>query len=84
MIDVFLREGETRAAYLERYIPHVEAAWLALNSDERLVVKNHVCECDFPAQLSDYKRFANDSGFADVQCICTDSQGFGKLVAFTV
>jgi hypothetical protein len=80
LVDVFLKEGESRQQYLERYAINAEKNWTSLSPAERALIQEHVETCDFPEEWSSYQRFAQNAGFAASECLVTDSQDFGKVV----
>jgi SAM-dependent methyltransferase len=65
-------EGETRAAYLDRYESFVNSTWTALTPAERAMVLEHTNAADFPEQASTWAQLGRDAGFSCVDSLFTD------------
>ena len=79
LIDVFLREGETRQAYLRRWERNARAAFTELDEGEMATVIDHVWTCDFPESLSAYQESGARAGYERVVSLAEDS--LNRLVA---
>jgi hypothetical protein len=75
-------EGETRAAYLERYEQFIESDWTALSPAERNILWTHVRTCDFPEQPSTWLQLGHDAGFTEVTDLFTDAPKFSKVISY--
>jgi len=79
VIDVFLRERESREAYLHRWESNARAAFTALNDEEMTTLIDHVWGCDFPESLSTFEGIAARVGYDRVVSLADD--GLNRLVA---
>lgn len=61
--DVFRPAGETREAYLQRYLGRVEQGWSVLSPEQRQLVQNHVGQYDLPAERGVIETAANQAGW---------------------
>jgi len=61
--DVFRPSGESRQAYVERYIERIETDWQPLNSDQRRHVIDHLSSCDNPADRTAIEAVAEAAGW---------------------
>ena len=61
--DVFRWPGETRQAYLERYVQRIRNGWQPLSPDQRQQVIGHVTTCDHPADRAEIRAVAIATGW---------------------
>lgn len=78
VIDVFLREGESREAYLHRWEGNARSAFTDLDEEEMTTLIDHVWSCDFPESLSTYDELGTRAGYDRVVSLAED--GFNRLV----
>ncbi len=70
-VDVCHRAGESREAYLARYLtPTMQ--WTALSEAEREVLHTHVRTSDYPADQMTLMQMGEQAGFSDVECLLYD------------
>lgn len=72
VIDVFLREGESREAYLHRWEGNARAAFTDLDEEEMTTLIDHVWSCDFPESLSTYEELGARAGYDRVVSLAED------------
>ena len=72
-VDVCHRAGESRAAYLDRYLQPTYQ-WHALSDTEREVLHAHVRSSDYPADQAALIQIGKDAGFAHVECVLYDDE----------
>jgi SAM-dependent methyltransferase len=58
------RDGEDRAAYLDRFEDIGRREWTALSETEFTEALKHVRTCDLPETVSDWERLGREAGFA--------------------
>ena len=78
VIDVFLRDGESREAYLHRWEGNARSAFTDLNEDEMSTLIDHVWRCDFPESMSTYRELGARAGYDRVVSLAED--GLNRLV----
>lgn len=61
--DLQRLENETRNQYIERYYGIIDK-WEKLNFEERLSIKNHITESDFPSSMEEALNMIKKSGFS--------------------
>lgn len=66
------REGETRAAFLDRFEQTNASTWTALTPDERAAIMAHVRAADFPEPPSVWEQLGRDAGFSRARDLFTD------------
>lgn len=66
------REGEARAAYLDRFEQTSDECWTALSPEESAAIIAHVRAADFPETPSVWAQLGRDAGFANVRELFTD------------
>ncbi len=79
MIDVFLREGESRDVYLHRWERNARAVFTALDEEEMATLIDHIWTCDFPESLSAYEESGGRAGYARIVSLAEDN--LNRLVA---
>src|SRR5215471_9661863 len=75
-------EGESRAAYLDRFEQINHVAWAELTPDEWAAMLAHVRAANFPEPPSVWAQLGRDAGFPDVCDLFTDPTGFYKVFCF--
>lgn len=75
-------DGESRAAFLERFERKYHTAWTALTSDEWNIIWEHVKAADFPEQSSDWMQFGRDAGFSIVHELFSDPADILKVYCY--
>jgi hypothetical protein len=66
------REGESRAAFLDRFEQTNAPAWTALTPDELATIIAHVRAADFPEPPSVWEQLGRDAGFSSARALFTD------------
>lgn len=61
--DVFRPSGESRQAYVERYIERIESGWHPLSPEQRRHVIEHLNHFDIPAERSAIESIAQGAGW---------------------
>lgn len=79
VIDVFLREGESRDAYLRRWERNARTAFTELDEGEMATLIDHVWTCDFPEPLSAYEEAGARAGYERIVSLAEDH--LNRLVA---
>jgi len=64
LIDVVLAEGESRAAWLDRYCGWMRADWTTLPAQALEMAFGHIRQNDFPEASATLHRMARDAGFS--------------------
>ena len=72
LIDVYQQEGESRAAYLDRYLAPTFTHWHALDDHETALLNTHVRSSDYPSTRTKLESMAGDAGFTDCECLLAD------------
>ncbi|MEN8770420.1 MAG: class I SAM-dependent methyltransferase [Glaciecola sp.] len=72
LIDVYQQEGESRAAYLDRYLAPTFTHWHALDEHEIELLNTHVRSSDYPSTRTKLESMASDAGFTDCECLLAD------------
>lgn len=74
--------NESRKQYLKRWLATCENHWPALDPHEKKHLFEHVCECDFPENLSAYQAMGKRAGFQKVTSLFGDAWRIHELVCF--
>ncbi len=82
VFDPFCAEGETRDAYVKRWLVHIDKTWKDLTPAEIILVRDHILSCDFPESVSTEAGFAKKAGFARTETLWKSPDGFYGLLAF--
>lgn len=82
VFDPVLSPGETREAYMGRWVDHAEWTWKALTMDEVEGAVEHVTTSDFPEELSTLNRMAVKAGFHPCRILFEDRTDFYALMEF--
>jgi ubiquinone/menaquinone biosynthesis C-methylase UbiE len=83
LIDVFSAEAETREQYLERWIAHAEARYLALQRGEKELLFRHVRSRDFPVSIATFQGFGKQAGLENFSVLLQDRERLNGLVTFS-
>ena len=70
LIDIAREEGESRAAWLERYCGWMERDWTSLPAQALELACGHIRENDFPESSATLHRMAGEAGFGEVKDLC--------------
>lgn len=62
-VDVFREPGESRTAYIERYISRIRSSWHPLNAEQQDHVINHLGSFDIPADREAISAAARAAGW---------------------
>jgi SAM-dependent methyltransferase len=79
VIDVFLREGESREAYLRRWESNARAKFSELDDKEMATLVSHIWDCDFPESFSTYESIGARAGYERIVSLAEDK--LNRLVA---
>ena len=82
VFDPVLTPGESREAYMGRWVDHAEWAWKALTKEEVEGTVNHVTTSDFPEEITTLNRMAVSAGFHPAQILFMDRTDFYALMVF--
>lgn len=82
--DIFRRDGEPRAAYLECYVDMMRRHWHGMSPEGLASTIEHVTQRDFPEAAGMLHEMALAAGFGrEPQELFRDATGFHRLMAFT-
>lgn len=82
--DVFRRDGESRDAYLDRYVGMMREVWTTMPPESLASTIDHVTQRDFPETAETIFEAARAAGFQSApQELFRDTTGFHRLLAFT-
>jgi Methyltransferase domain len=76
------RDGEDRAAYLDRFIRTNKSLWSILTLAEWDQICHHVTTCDFPETAAVWCDLGREAGFGEAREIFVDPTGFLRLFRF--
>jgi hypothetical protein len=79
-----LRDGEDRAAFLDRFAKVNQALWKALTDEEWAQIENHVRSSDLPETRSGWIDIGNRAGFAKSREVYTDPTDFYCLYRYDI
>jgi SAM-dependent methyltransferase len=83
--DIFRRDGESRAAYLDAYVGMMRSQWHGLSADALAGTCAHVIERDYPETAESLAALAAAGGFrATPRELFRDATGFHRLLVFTM
>ena len=80
--DPVLLPGETRDAYMIRWVDDAERNWSALSIKDVAEAVKHVTTSDFPEEIATLDSMAVSSGFQHSEILFTDPDRFYALMAF--
>jgi SAM-dependent methyltransferase len=75
-------EGESRAAYLDRFEQTSHSSWAALTPEEWATILAHVRAADFPEPPSVWAQLGRDAGFLSVRDLFTDAANMYTVFCF--
>ncbi len=81
--EPILREEETRAEYMKRWVAFMRAHWEGFTPDELDAIEGHVTGNDYPEKVSDFGRMARAAGFPGMEVLHRDEAGFYAVIAFS-
>ena len=82
VFDPVLTPGESREAYMGRWVDHAEWSWKALTTEEVEGAVMHVTTSDFPEEITTLNRMAVRAGFNPAQILFMDRTDFYALMEF--
>ena len=82
VFDPVLAPGESREAYMGRWVDHAEWVWKALTMEEIEGAVEHVTTSDFPEEISTLNRMAVRAGFHPSRILFEDRTDFYALMEF--
>jgi SAM-dependent methyltransferase len=80
--DPVLSPGETRDAYMSRWVDDAQRNWRALSIEDIAEAVKHVTTSDFPEEIGTLDSMALSSGFQRSEILFTDPDQFYALMAF--
>lgn len=80
MADIFMIENEDRAAYLARFLNHINLNWDVLSEAQKRDVLEHVSENDYPASLHHFMSHMIPECGLSSELLWSDSNDFEKLL----
>jgi SAM-dependent methyltransferase len=75
-------DGESRAAYLDRFEEIGRKDWKALSPQEFAEAMNHVRTCDLPETITNWIELGRDAGFSRVSELYKSADGLFRLVSY--
>ncbi len=81
--DIFRREGEPRAEYLDRYVGMMRRDWTGMPAESLASTTEHVMQRDFPESSKEHSAMGLNAGFQEPRELFRDETGFHGLLAFT-
>jgi SAM-dependent methyltransferase len=82
VFDPVLNPGETRDAYMGRWVDNTRWSWRALSLEEIAGAVEHVTTSDFPEEIATLNRMAVGAGFHPAEILFTDKGDFYALMSF--
>src|SRR5262245_32491428 len=76
------RDGEDRAAFLDRFLDTNKRLWRALTPDEWDQIWRHVTTCDFPETAAVWCELGREAGFAQARQGFTGPADFFRMCRF--
>jgi trans-aconitate methyltransferase len=62
-VDVFREPGESRDAYVQRYLERIASSWQPLSAEQQQHVGQHLASCDIPADRAAIEAAAEAAGW---------------------
>ncbi|MFM7634743.1 MAG: SAM-dependent methyltransferase, partial [Cyanobacteriota bacterium] len=62
-VDVFREPGESRTAYIARYVERIRTGWQPLTAEQQDHVISHLSSCDMPADRAEIPAAAEAAGW---------------------
>ena len=82
VFDPVLSPGESRNAYMGRWVDHAEWSWRELTVEEIAGAVQHVTSSDYPEEITTLNRMATGTGFRPAEVLFYDRTDFYALMAF--
>lgn len=82
VFDPVLNPGETRDAYMGRWVDNARWSWRALSLEEIAGAVEHVTTSDFPEEIGTLNRMAVGAGFRPAEVLFTDRGDFYAMMVF--
>jgi len=76
------RDGEDRAAFLDRFLPAARSLWSVLTPAEWDQISHHISTCDFPETATAWCELGRQAGFGKARQIFVGSTDFLRLFRF--
>lgn len=83
IIDVFLRPGESRSAYLGRWEGNARLNFAGLSRNELDELIAHVRENDIPETFATYEQLARSAGFEHIQVLKQGPEQLNQLIVIS-
>lgn len=83
LVDVFCADSEPRDRYVERWIDHAEARYLALHEAELKILFDHVRARDFPVSLKAFETLGKQAGLEKFEVLMKDHANLNCLVTLS-
>lgn len=77
--DVICQPGESRNAFIDRYMAHVRQDWTRFDSDQIMAIDGHIRQQDFPVEEQVWAHMAERAGFTGWRRLYTDPRQFYGL-----
>ena len=81
LIDIKRQPGQTIEQYRSAYAEWIRSEWHHLNKEEQESIIAHLQECDFPVEITTYKKWALEAGFILMEEALIEEQRNG-LIAY--
>ncbi len=82
IFDPVLYDDETLEGFRKRWWKTCQLYWNALNHEEKLSIKEHVDNSDFPESLAVYRALGKKYNFTEVESIFTDPTEIYQVIYF--
>ncbi|XWK89704.1 MAG: class I SAM-dependent methyltransferase [Phormidium sp.] len=69
LVDIVLKEQETRDNFLKRYLNYVLTEWNLITPEEYMVIENHITSSDFPETQETFQVLAKKHNFSRLECL---------------
>lgn len=76
------RDGEDRAAFLDRFLPAARSLWSVLTPAEWDQISHHISTCDFPETATAWCELGRQAGFGKARQIFVGPTDFLRLFRF--
>jgi hypothetical protein len=78
------REGESRDAFVERFVTHANGNWPGLTVDQREQIAAHIRAADLPETGSEWLKLGRGAGFASAAQVFVDPPDLLRLYRFDI
>lgn len=82
--DVFCEPGESREAYLDRYVAMCRREWTGYTDSEQQSIIDHIRARDFPEDQATFVQLGRDACLRGGEELWRDHTGFHRLLSFQV